>query len=240
MKTIKLLILFSVVSFAVVITGCKKDNSNDPNQNAPEFKSKSVTIPDAMAQSNDPGAQMAVNYLNMINSMSSYEGMMKAPGKSALIHYKDGGDTYTWEVNDNSGSYTVTMTVTETPLKIVWEMRITGNMDGHELTNFLFIHAYQKKDETGSDFLVYDIETGDEYMDISWNIIGDGATEYRFEVFQETLLKVIVNTDGSGSLEFNEWVNTAYVLTYQAVWDASGHGQYWEYEGGQVIDQGAW
>ncbi len=240
MKNIRLLTLFTAILSIILATGCKKDDNPGSGQNAPEFKSKTVTVPDAMQQSNSPGAQMAVSYINMMNAMSSYENMMRPPGKTIPVHFKDGENTYTWVVNDNSGSYTVTMVVSETVEKIVWDMYITGTMDGHDLTDFLFIHAFQKKDESGSDFLVYDTETGNEYMDISWNVMGDGATGYDFVVFQETSLKLIINADGSGSIEAKEWENGTFVLTYRATWDASGHGEYWEYDNGQQTDHGTW
>ncbi len=239
MKNIRFLLLFTAIFSIIFATGCKKDDTAEPG-NAKEFQLKSITVPDAMAQSSNQGAQMAVSYINMINGMSSYQGMMHPPGKSAPIHYKSGVETYTWDVNDNSGHYTATMTISDTPDKTIWDLYITGTMGEFELTNFHFIHATQKKDESGSDFLVYDPETGNEYMDISWNIMPDGSTVYEFEVFQETWLKVIINADGSGSIEFREWAYGDYVLTYKATWDTSGHGQYWEYEDGQVTDQGTW
>ena len=240
MKNFRFLMLFTAIFSFILFTGCEKDDVSDPGGNTQEFQFKSITVPDAMSQSSDPGAQIAVAYINMINGMSSYQGMMHDPMKSAQIHFKDGGDTYTWDVNDNSGNYTITMTISETTLKIAWDMYITGNMDGHDLVNFHYISAFQKKDESGSDFLVYDIETGNEYMDIAWNIMPDGSTVYEFEVFQETWLKVVVNADGSGSIELKEWENGTYVLTYKATWEASGHGQYWEYESGLVTNQGTW
>jgi hypothetical protein len=241
MKNAKLLILFTAMLSAIFISGCKKDNDDpQPGQNAQEYHLKKVTIPDAMAQSNDPGAQMAVAYIDMVNGMASYSSMMTPPGKSSKMNYKDDGETYTWEVDDVSGTYTVTLKIRKTDYKTFWEMYITGTLDGHQLTNFKYIEAIQLNDGSGSTFTIYDLDTGQWYMDITWTDDGNGNFDLTFTVFEEMKLYISVSSDGSGWLEYSEWIMSAYQVTYKASWEASGHGQWWQYDNGVPTDQGTW
>jgi len=241
MKKLSFLILFSFLFSAILITGCKKDDDDQPNQNAAEYNAKTVTIPDAMSQSNDPGAQMAVAYINMLNNMTTYSAMLNPPKKASKVNYKDDGETYTWEVDDASGKYTVTLKIWKSDYKTVWEMYVTGTLDGHQLVNFKYIDAFQKNDGTGGSFVVYDFDTGNWYMDITWYDDGNGNADLIFTVFEETKLHISVNSDGSGLLEYSEWDGGAFMVTYKARWESSGHGQWWMYdESGATTDKGSW
>ena len=239
MKKVSIFIFLSFLFSAILITGCKKDD-DQPSQNATKYNDKTVTIPDAMSQSNDPGAQMAVAYINMINNMASYSAMMNPPGKSSMIHYKDDGETYTWEVDDASGKYTVTLKIWKSDYKTVWEMYVTGTLGGHQLVNFKYIDAFQLNDGTGGSLVVYDFDSGNWYMDITWTDDGNGNADLTFTVFEETKLHIAVHSDGSGSLEYSEWMMNAFWVTYKAQWKSSGHGQWWMYESGVTTDQGSW
>jgi hypothetical protein len=225
---------------SVLLIGCSKDDDDTPAGEAQKFEVKSVQVPKAMSQSNDPGAQMAVAYINLINNMASYSAMMNPPGKSSMIHYKDDGETYTWEVDDTSGKYTVTLRIWKSDYKTVWEMYVTGTLDGHQLVNFKYIDAFQLNDGTGGSLVVYDFDSGNWYMDITWTDDGNGNADLTFTVFEETKLHIAVHSDGSGSLEYSEWMMNAFWVTYKAQWKSSGHGQWWMYESGVTTDQGSW
>ncbi len=241
MKNLKTLFLFPLFLLGILFTGCEKDSTViDQNQQAAEYHVKTITVPDAMTQSSDPGAQMAVAYINMVNSMSSYATMMNPPDEISNKSLKSDEESFTWVVDDGTNSYTVLMKTWESDYKTVWEMYITGIMEGHSLDNFKYIEAIQLSDGSSSTFTVYDLDTGEMYMDFTWLLYEDNSLDATFTVFNESKIHMLINQDGSGSLEFSEWIMSAFWNTYKAQWDTTGHGQYWEYDDGVETNQGSW
>ncbi len=242
MKTFRIIILFTTIFSMVFISSCKKDDDTNPNNNAPQYQVKTITIPEAMAQSSDPGAQMAVNYLNMANNLAVYSNMMSPPKSAFVSQLKDGGaEIYTWDVNDGEkNNYSVTLKITETSEYIHWEMIIDGLFEGMQLHNFTFIMAEQYKDGSDNTFTIYDPENpGTVFMKFNWHE-SDGTFYLTIVVPGDIQVIIIVNADGSGSIEAKEWENGLYMLTYKAQWEASGHCEYWEYDNGEEINHGSW
>jgi hypothetical protein len=245
MKSLKFFLMFATIFSFILFSGCSKDDNNQPQpqpeQNTKEYKAKKITIPDAMAQSDDYGAQMATAYINMVNGMATYGDMLNPPGKSCVTNFKDGGtETYTWDVSDDTGNYTITLKIWSAEGTTYWEMYITGKFEEYQMNNFKFIEATQSEDGSKSTFVVYDPETGNKYMSITWTTSSDGTLDLIFEVYNETFLHIQINADGSGSLELKEWQMNDYVTTFKIQWDASGHGQWWQYDNGEVSDSGSW
>lgn len=242
MKPTKLLILFTTIFSLIVVSGCKKDDDPEPDNTAPQYEPKTVAIPDAMSQSQDPGAQMTVSYINMVNGMSGYSGMLVPPGKVTLATtFKDGGtETYTWEINDESGVYTVTLSVTETATMYKWEMTINGTVDGQTFVNFTYIKAEEAKDGSSSTFTLYDWDTQGIFMTLSWYENTDGSFQFTFEVPEDIIISMIAYPDGSGSIEIKEWEIGEYLLQFRAEWNSTGHGEWWEYYSGVLSDHGIW
>ncbi len=244
MKTLKFLILFTTIFSLVIVSSCKKDDDVDPNNNNDftAYEIKTVTVPDAMAQSNDEGAQTARTFISMANSMSGYGGMMTPPSKSTpATNLKDGGtELYTWEINDGDTHCTITMRFIETTTTYSWAVTIDGVLSGINLNNFTYIQAYSEKDETSGYMTLYDPEGSGVLMTQTWKELANDGFEYILEMPQDLLITAIANGDGSGSVEVKEWMNGQYVLDFRAEWDASGHGQWWEYFDGIIDEQGSW
>ena len=240
MKTLKILLLFTAIFSLILSSACKKDD-NSPDNKARDYEVKTVQAPDAMAQSDDPGAQQATSYINMVNGMTGYGSMMTPPSKSTPVtNFKDGaGDVYIWEINEGNTHCTFTLKVSESATMYFWEMIIDGTLDGQVFNNFVYMRAEEAKDGSSSSFTVYDPETGGILMTMSWYESGS-STHLTFEVPNSVLISMVVNADGSGSVEVKSWQNGQYVLEFRAEWDASGHGQWWEYSGGDIWDQGSW
>jgi len=244
MKTLKILILFTTIFSLLIVSSCKKDDDVDPNNsnNFTNYEIKTVQIPDAMAQSNDEGAQTARQFMSMANGMAGYGGMMIPPSKSTHVtNLKDGGtELYTWEINEGNTHCTITLTFIETATSYSWAVTINGTLEGLNLNNFTYIQAYSEKDETTGHMTLYDPAGSGVLMTQSWQELANGAFEYSLEMPQYLLITVITNEDGSGSVEVKDWVNGQYVLDFRAEWDASGHGQWWEYLDGIIDEQGSW
>ena len=242
MKTLKFLILFTTIFSLVIVSSCKKDDDVDPNNNFTGYEIKTVQIPDAMAQSNDEGAQTAKQFLSLANGMSGFGGMMTPPSKSTPVtNFKDGGtEIYTWEINDGDTHCTITMRFIETTTTYSWAVTIDGTLSGINLNNFTYIQAYQEKDGSSGYMTLYDPKGSGILMTQTWQELANGAFECTLELPQDLLLTVVSNEDGSGTIEVKEWLNGQYVLEFRAEWDASGHGQWWEYIDGIIDEQGSW
>ena len=242
MKTLKFLILFTTIFSLIIATGCKKDDDVDPNNNFTAYEIQTVQIPDAMAQSNDPGAQTAKQFMGILNGMSGLGGMMTPPLKSLpATSFKDGGtELYTWEINDGNTHCTITLTFIETADSYSWAITINGTLSGINLNNFTYIQAYEKKDGSSGYMTLYDAEGSGVLMIQTWQELTNDAFECTLELPQSLLITVVSNADGSGTIEVKDWVNGQYVLDYRAEWDASGHGQWWEYFDGIIDEQGSW
>jgi len=61
-------------------------------------------------------------------------------------------------------------------------------------------------------------------MDITWTDEGNGNVDLTLTAFEENKLHIAVNSDGSGYIEYSEWIMAAFWATYKACWDATGHG----------------
>ena len=238
MKALKFLILFTTIFSLVIVSSCKKDDDVDPNNNAPTCEAKTVEVPEAMANSSDPGVQQAVGYMEMVNGMGGYTGMMTPPSKSsAVTNFKDGGtEVYTWEINEGNTNCTFTLRVTETATMYSWEMIIDGTMEGMVFNNFTYIRAEEMKDGSSGEITIYDPETGNILITMSWYTSG-GATHFTYEMPGYMLLTIVVNGNGSGYVEYSFWDNNQWALYFKAQWDASGHGHWWDYYSGT---EGSW
>jgi hypothetical protein len=245
-------ILFSaiVLGMAMFFGACSKDdddNSNPapPPEEAPDYAAQTITPPDAMLESEDPGAQQAVMYIDMANGFVDMAGSFGNPPEKSAGFKSTNGDgppwVYTWEVNDETGNYTVTLTINETGEGSEWDIVVNGVMDGITLDNFTIMHGEQSDDGKNGNFTVYDWENqGDVIFYLSWTTDDDGNYLLNIEITDSYKFNVAANADGSGSIEAYEWNGEDYEMTFKAVWDTEGHGQWWQYEGGELIDSGSW
>lgn len=177
MKTLKFLMI-AFFSLLIVFSGCKKDEENGDPENAPEYTVKTVDIPPAMQNSNDPGAQTAASYIGIANSYAGMGAMMVPPEKSTLVtNLKDGTPwTYSWTIDDGEESFTVTMTVTEDALKYIWEFSITGMLDGVSVTNFVYMRGTEYKDGSQGSLEMWDPQNFEQMFSWTWSEIAGTTT----------------------------------------------------------------
>jgi len=115
--------------------GCSKDDdtANPAQQNDPPvYAGKTVTPPDALMQSADPGAQETMMYINMANSFAGMAGSyMTPPGKSSGFKSTNGDGppwVYSRDVNDESG--------TVLPLTLSGILQVTVNTGNMKVVNY--------------------------------------------------------------------------------------------------------
>ncbi len=244
MKNIKFLLLFTTIFSIILSTGCKKNDTAEPG-NAKEFQVQTITVPDAMSQSSNQGAQLAAGYIGMANGMAAFGAMMTPPKSAVAIHYKGSGEPeiHQWNVDDGEdNNYTVTLTITETTDLYKWEMKVDGLVEGQQVDNFIFIKAEQYKDGHDNSITVFDPHNPLTISFVmNWHKVND-IFYITFEEPQSIKVGFVIYADGSGSIDAKEWSeeHEDYEQTYTATWDASGHGEYWKYDNGEETDHGTW
>jgi len=234
----KPLVCFSVIVTAfVLVVGCSNDN-NTPSGNsgtvqAPSFSIDSVTVPDAMMQSSDPMAQMAVSYVMMANAFSAYWTWFAPPTSSNGPPW-----TYTW----TDSNLTVTLTIKEQGNNWVWDIVFDGTGGGYTYNNWLFIHAEQAQDNSSGQLLIYEPVTDSVAWIWSWDVDSQGVYHLvMISKSDQSKVEVTVNPDESGHLKAYEEVAQNYQLIFEANWLADGSGQWWQYDqNGQLIGSGSW
>jgi len=235
------------VMLAVFLGACSKDDDDDDNptpqqQEAPQIETQMVELPDAMIQSDNPGATQATSYVNIANAFVGWSGMMIPPNKSgSLKSTMNDPWIYTWDYNDGVDIYSVTLTVLETETQVEWTMVINGTMGGEVFTNFMYMEASELLDGSAGTFVMYDWENqGAIGMIASWSTDSNGVYYVTFEVPNEIKIEMVSNPNGSGSVMFYEFYDTEYLLEFMAEWTADGTGQWWEYYMGELVDEGFW
>lgn len=224
---------------------CSKDDDDDQTQQqqqaAPQMEATIVELPQVMMESNDPGAQQATIYANMANSFAGFASMMVPPEKSISLKSTMGDPwVYTWEFSEGSDVYATTLTINETSTEYMWTMVINGTIGGMVLDNFMYMEASQMLDGSSGEFIMYDFEDQGAMMMVFWTTDSNGVYTVTFEVPNEMKIVMTSNPDGSGSVMMYEFYEVEYILEFQAEWDAAGHGEYWEYYEGELMDHGTW
>jgi len=237
MRHMKFLVSLLTMLILVLVIGCSDDDKGPTGNNGetqqPTFSIDSITVPAAMAQSADPKAQEAVTYVMMANAFSAYGSWFTPPTTSEGPPW-----IYTWTVD----GLTIILTVTEEGTNWVWDIVLDGTDGEYTYDNWLFIHAELAKNNSNGQLTIYEPVTTDVSLEWSWNVDTEGVytlvmTSYEGEGFK---FEITVNPDDSGELELYTKVGESYQLTFRAVWQADGSGQWWTYEGDQQTGSGSW
>jgi len=241
-------ILMRVIFLSMLLTlmlSCSKDENKNPTapekEEPPVFEVQTVTIPTKMQQSPDPQAQMVVAYVGMINSFANFQGLLVPPNTlTKPLATTDGPSwSYTW-VDQRTG-VTVTLTISQTQTHFIWDVVISGEYGGVKVNNWKILHAERTLNGDHVVFTIYEVNNTEVAMILEWTNKTDGSSEMIMTVPTEMQLKVLKNADNSGSLEYYEWVNNVFVMTFKSDWTATGSGQWWSYnQDGQLKDSGSW
>ena len=237
--------LMGILILALAIS-CSKDKSpteSEEPQQVPTFRVDTVTVPEKMKQSQDPKAQLAVAYVEMANVISNFGTYFSPPSSGKIVPKialpQDGPPwTYTW-TEDN---LTITLTISETADRYLWDIVFDGTDGMFTYNNWKFIHAEAMKDGNSGLMIVYWPVTTNIFMQWEWNIDTQGVYTFVMTFFGDVggKIEITVNPDDSGTLKFYEEVNGTYALTLKVVWQSDGSGQWWTYEDGTETDSGGW
>lgn len=214
------------------------------------FESEEVLkkLPAGLVNSNDEHAEECMSMINDALDMSDFMGDLTVPDGAVKVSKKSSGDTWTWSVNVQGYEYSFFWTYSEDGSKHYWTMEI--QVDGG--AKHSYIQAWEYKDGSGGQvkynfnwtaavygsmeyediFWTYDWsidDSGNYHFSMTWDS-GEGENDFYLEYL------VVVNDDGSGSIEY--WLMDN--LVYEMVWDAAGNGTWTYYSGGEELMSGSW
>jgi len=242
-------IIVAVISVMLILFmgSCSKDDDDNTQpdsqqQEAPTLETKVVELPQAMTQSNKPGAQMATTYANMANGFTGFASAMVPPAKSGSFKSTLDGKpwVYTWDFSEGADVYSTTLTVIQTATEYIWTLVINGTLDGMILDNFLYMEANEMLDGSSGEFIMYDPEEQGVNMIVTWSTDGNGVYTVTFEVPGQVKIVLTSNLDSSGEISVYDWYETEYLLSFNAYWNSAGNGEWFEYYMGELEDQGIW
>ncbi len=238
----KILTLISLTAFIIFAVCSKdKDSPTEPtSEEAPQLQLHTISVPTKMLQSSDPHAQAVVYYTQVANIF--------AASMSGFVFPPDGVGPTTrqgnlWQYNWSQDALEILLRVTENDNNFSWVTEFDGKDGEYDYYNWVAYRATQTKDGKSGTFTAYMPNTTIALGEYSWFMDETGTLHFEADVsaLQEgRTFKGVINTDQSGTLEVYEMVNGESVLLEKYQWDATGAGQWWTYENGEVKDSGSW
>ena len=205
-------------------------------------------LPEGLVNSNDEYAQMAVDYVESALDWGVFSDQLTPPD-DAMKTGKKSSETYTWSWN-YGGGYVLTMwwEYRDDASKNYWDIDIQYA----DYPRSSYLQAWETKDGRSGEVkynwqwaCVIDESTSgceDYYWMYSWNLDNDDNYTFDFLVEAEedgvnsTMnYQVLVNNDGSGSVDYYFYDELFYSLD----WDAAGNGS-WVYYFGDESMSGTW
>lgn len=200
-----------------------------------------ISVPDAMAASQDQCALTATALVNTANSFFGFRGFffptLARERSSDPIMSLSGHSNYrvyTW--SPDGGITTVAIQLSETSGQNHQSVFVREN--GGPFLRFL--ESSEDKDGNEGTLNIYGAD--DDQVLIStydWKVLPDESREIVFREPDENdfSLKVKGNTDLSGTLEYKQGGDGTKIIQ----WDAAGNGTWEELdENGNLIDEGSW
>lgn len=211
------------VAITFLITGCSKKDSSptEPQQTAPSIPT--VTFKGPNTNSTDLNVQMVKSYVTVMNAYT----MELAP--FSAMQGVQSGNTWTWTYTQ--GTLTVKFTATtQSDGSYQWKMVFNGTdpSDGTVYNNWTAIEGTTSADGKSGSWKIYDENKTILLAEFNWatsnNVLTGTMKEYTNGVFSGQIV-LVNNPDNSGELR----VYTGSVVTYKAVWQSNGSGQWWTY-----------
>ncbi|VAX23897.1 hypothetical protein MNBD_IGNAVI01-270 [hydrothermal vent metagenome] len=238
----KKLTLIPLIIFITLLFSCSSDdNPTEPVGQKLEPKAptvKTIELPEHMAQSSDPHAQMAEVWIGMANSFTAFSGLFVPPeGAKSLPKGNALNDEgkYIWTV----GPLSITLIYSSDDEYTRWKVIYNGIDNGSAYVNWVFMEAEQTADGNSGTLLMYKENSTELAAKWTWNNAADGSYDCTFidQTDAGWKLDVHENADNSGEMNFYEDVNGEFILRYKITWNADGSGAWWDYENNE---SGSW
>ncbi|MEA3460423.1 MAG: hypothetical protein U9R49_01000 [Bacteroidota bacterium] len=236
--------------FAILITGCNKDEElpDDFSELSLDTQEVMDKLPVGLTTSSDEKAQECVDMIEDALDMSAFQANLIVPDNAVRASLKASSDTWKWTFSHMGETWTFYWTYSEDSSREYWTMEIQY-ADG---PRYDYITAWEYKDGSGGEVVysfnwayIYDQEYTD-YVDLHWTYTWsiDASGNYHFEWTWDSAetefdyyirYSIVINDDGSGSLDY--YLND--ILFYHMEWDAAGNGS-WHYYLGEYEESGSW
>ncbi len=236
-------IIFAFILLSFLFTSCSEDEEApvgpSPSTEPPEFALREVTFPDAMKQSTNEKAQMAISTTADAMSFKDSDVVLQVPEGAQAVKKTSGNWEYEWQ----EGNLTKSLKIITSTGRVTWQMYYDGNADGNNFSNWRCMDAVQSSDRTSGHvhlFIPGGQQIGTEWV---WYTLANNDYKFIQQTYQEscTKLDIVSKPDKSGKLERffkNSQGNLVYDLRIS--WNADGSGAWWTFEDGQQSDYGTW
>ncbi|MCB0278516.1 MAG: hypothetical protein KDD94_03390 [Calditrichaeota bacterium] len=214
------------------------EGSKGKQPDAIEFQTLHTSIPDTTSN------PYALAVKNIVESLGFYFQPI-----NSLIGAMDG---YDWTYNNNTYRYTFQFEGGSFTYEIIenengsytFNYIVNGSYGSTTVTDFVLFSGTYSADGGQGNWSMYDLDQNDDpyvYFTYTWSIDGNSTgftiTEYSGPGVIYGTYSIVVNTDGSGTLNYVE--NS--VTRQSATWAADGHGtvNYYD-EQGDLTDTQNW
>jgi hypothetical protein len=224
-------------TLAVAIIGCSKNNSSptQPQNTPPSLPS--VAFKGPVTNSQDQNAQQAKLHIQSING---YTGVL-APYTGLQGTASGNSWTWTYVVQNLTAVLTATQ---QSDGSYYWKLVLNGT-DPNTNTlynNWMAIDGTTSADGKSGNFKVYVPNTTTMLAQFAWSPSPNGVLTGTFKLYDNTgavisQIDIVNNGDGSGEVR----LSTGGTLSFRAVWQANGSGQWWRYDAnGNQTATGNW
>jgi hypothetical protein len=240
-------IKFLLLSVALFILSCSKDDDPTPLQSTPISivqNNQVIEPPAALLSSTNDYAEMVVEYIESANALSGFTSFFTIPTGAAKsttkITASNGridatGDFVVYEWSDSQSGSKVAFQVSEFSDHYTWEVFIKYPTDANYLK---FIHAEEKKDKSSGFLKVLDTDGANPsgaFITYSWTRSGD-TLNYIITSFGSKINLTVNTKTKAGSVIYTE----NGVKQYEMTWDTKGNGTWKYFNNGVVASQGTW
>ncbi|GEM_PF-5341670 len=210
------IILFLVGTFALMFSGCSKDEEAQPEVKLPSIAKDStlVDVPDKLQNPTNKELTLAASVFNAINEISSTARMMLPPKEASTFHADiPGAVAYTWSAEGMTYWFTY-HTRNDT---CYWKVEIDM---GEGRTPY--IEGKESCDGKSGEIILYG--EGLTPFSAQWNYDSDGNLTFKIQSGLY-MMRGTLNADGSGSAKVYFGGNLAMEIWWNA--DGSGHYKYY-------------
>jgi hypothetical protein len=213
--------LAAILLSGVIIWSCDKnstDTGSDDKISQPSMSEKSVivNIPENLKTTTDPYASMCYSYINLINSLTSYNSYFYAPenatkeknGNKVVYSYSNGKENVWYEID-------------ETATKNTWTVYYSDASNSISKSKVIYYEETKDGKEGKCEYYDY-ANTKEVTMKYWWTTSANGTLTFNYLDNQNTNYVLNSNPDGSGDLK----VYSDSKLIYEVTWDKDGHGNY--------------
>lgn len=227
---------------------CSNDDPAPLSKKSVSLGSKTdiAVAPAGLTSSSDGYAQEAAAYIELVNGMTAYSSLLKAPSgakKTATITPKNGrvsGETvtYTWSDSNAEMAYQVTESGDSYEFELM--IKLAGSADW-----LRYLKAEEKKDQSQGSMVVYDVyslmsnDASAELMKYEWIKTDDNINFKLTSGIEEFYLVLNINTKTkAGSIDY--YLTGVRFMNY--TWASDGHGTWTIYgdDGVAITESGEW